>query len=87
MTDAKSEAAVAGNNQAIDTQKSGAHMTEEADSVNKEAEQTDVKTNECIEIGTMDKKDDNNNIITTKIDDLSKKIKKNGSIDLLFLLS
>ena len=69
MTDIKSEAAAADDNQAIDTQKSGTNMAEEANSANNEVEQTDAKINECIEIGTMD---DNNNIITAKIDDLSK---------------
>ena len=32
----------------------------------------DAKNNECLEIGTMQQEDDNNNIITTKIHDLSK---------------
>lgn len=80
MTDAKSEATAADDNQAIDTQKSGAFMAEEANSVNNKAEKTDVETNQIIDIGSMDKKDDNNNIITTKIDDLSKYSRKMVSL-------
>lgn len=79
MTDAKSEAA-ANDNQAFDTPSSEAGVAIEAKATNNEGKHndeeqqglisTDTNTDDCLKTCTMNKKDHNNNEISTKTDDL-----------------